>query len=64
MRYGETILPKITISAGVTAYPEGGTRPRSLIQCVDKALYSAKPKGRDCVVRTDQLEGGGIALKG
>lgn len=64
VRYGETILPKITISAGVTAYPEGGTRPQSLMQCVDKALYSAKAKGRDCVVRTDQLEGGGLALEG
>jgi len=64
VRYGETILPKISISAGVTAYPEGGTRPQSLMQCVDKALYSAKAKGRDCVVRTDQLEGGGVAPEG
>ncbi len=61
VRYGEAILPKITISAGVTAYPEGGTRPQTLMQLVDKALYAAKEIGRDCIVRADQLAAGRFA---
>ena len=61
VRYGEAILPKITISAGVTAYPEGGTRPQTLMQLVDKALYAAKESGRDCIVRADQLAAGRFA---
>lgn len=64
VRYGETVLPKISVSAGVTAYPEGGTRPQSLMQYVDRALYAAKDSGRDCVVRTDQLDAPRIASRG
>ena len=64
VRYGEAVLPKITISCGVTAYPDGGTRPQALMQLVDKALYAAKESGRDCVVRTDQLGGGRFAAGG
>lgn len=64
VRYGEAVLPKITISAGVTSYPEGGTRPQTLMQLVDKALYAAKENGRDCIVRTDQLGAGRFAPEG
>lgn len=41
---------KITISLGLTVYPEDSERPQKLIQYADKALYLAKSRGRNCVV--------------
>lgn len=40
----------ITISAGISVYPEHGTTTFNLIQAADEALYKAKAAGRNQVV--------------
>lgn len=40
---------KITISLGVSTYPENGTTPTELIEYADKCLYKAKENGRNQV---------------
>ena len=45
--YRDEVLPTVTFSAGVAAYPACGEEPKHLIQCADQALYSAKNKGRN-----------------
>ena len=41
----------ITISLGVSAFPQDGEAPQKLIECADKALYYAKEHGRNQVGR-------------
>lgn len=41
---------KVTISAGVSAYPELVEKPERLFETADKAVYSAKDTGRNRVV--------------
>ncbi len=41
---------KITMSVGVSAYPEHGTDTSALIAAADAALYRAKKRGRDRIV--------------
>ncbi len=41
---------KITISIGVSSYPEDGDSPEKIIQSADDALYSAKNMGRNRVM--------------
>lgn len=41
---------KITISAGVSSFPESAQTAKDLIECSDKALYEAKHRGRNRVV--------------
>lgn len=55
VRYGDHALPRITISAGVSVYPEHGDMPQTLMKSADEALYKAKGQGRNqvCVVRSD-----------
>jgi len=43
-------LGKITLSFGVSVFPNHGTSPDILIQTADQALYRAKSEGRDRVV--------------
>jgi diguanylate cyclase (GGDEF)-like protein len=43
-------LGKITLSLGVSAFPEHGVSPDILIQTADQALYRAKSEGRNRVV--------------
>ncbi len=45
----EEILPrkKLTISLGLTTFPEDGQSPSDLIASSDKALYGAKQKGKN-----------------
>jgi diguanylate cyclase (GGDEF)-like protein len=45
----EKTFPGITISLGVSSYPENGSEKAELIDHVDKALYRAKAGGRDLV---------------
>lgn len=40
---------KITVSLGVSTYPEHGTQPADLIAAADRALYTAKSTGRNGV---------------
>jgi diguanylate cyclase (GGDEF)-like protein len=44
------ILGTITMSMGVAAYPDNGTRMDELLRVSDTALYKAKQEGRDRVV--------------
>ncbi len=45
----ENILPnkKLTVSIGLSTYPEDGSSPSELISSSDKALYQAKHKGKN-----------------
>ena len=46
---GQT-LGKITVSAGVSAFPDHGATAEDLIHAADQALYRAKAEGRDRVI--------------
>jgi diguanylate cyclase (GGDEF)-like protein/PAS domain S-box-containing protein len=43
-------LGSITVSIGVAIYPLHGSKAESVLECADKALYSAKESGRDRTV--------------
>jgi diguanylate cyclase (GGDEF)-like protein len=43
-------LDRVTISAGVAIYPEGGIDCESLIETADRRLYAAKEAGRNRIV--------------
>ncbi|MDD5044523.1 MAG: diguanylate cyclase, partial [Candidatus Omnitrophica bacterium] len=47
----EEILPntRLTVSIGISAYPEDGTTASSLIDYSDKLLYEAKHKGKNII---------------
>ncbi|MCV6593299.1 MAG: diguanylate cyclase [Silicimonas sp.] len=49
IRYGAEILPRVTVSLGVAAYPDHGNLPQDLLKAADAALYDAKATGRNCV---------------
>lgn len=46
---GEALLKNITISVGVSSYPECSSSPEELLNSADMALYMAKHKGRNKV---------------
>jgi diguanylate cyclase (GGDEF)-like protein len=50
VEYAQKILPQVTLSLGVAAFPLHGTTPEKLIAEADSALYSAKRLGRNRVV--------------
>jgi len=45
-RYRGRVLDPLTISCGIASYPEHACEPLTLIGLADKALYSAKHRGR------------------
>lgn len=49
IRYCDIELPRVTISAGVACYPEGGSTTQELLRAADAALYAAKDAGRNRV---------------
>lgn len=49
-------LGAITISIGVACFPEHGQTGAEVIQAADAALYRAKAKGRDRVVRAESCQ--------
>jgi len=49
IRYEGKMLPTVTISSGVAAYPRTGARIQDLIKRADEALYKAKASGRNAV---------------
>jgi diguanylate cyclase (GGDEF)-like protein len=51
---------QVNVSIGVAVYPEDGKNARALVEAVDGNLYSAKEKGRNCIV-TGRSENGGKA---
>ncbi len=52
--HGET-LGGITVSIGVAIYPLHGSNAESVVECADKALYTAKESGRDRTVLATTL---------
>jgi diguanylate cyclase (GGDEF)-like protein len=50
VQYVHGTLPKITISAGVSSFPQHGKTPQTLLKQADEARYTAKANGRNCVV--------------
>ncbi len=53
VRYGEVTLGNVTISLGVSAFPQHGRNVQTLIESADNALYKAKRAGRNCVMTSD-----------
>ena len=49
VRYVDGVLPRVTISIGVSTYPRDGSDPQTLLKSADKALYVAKDTGRNRV---------------
>ena len=49
IRYGDGQLPRVTISAGVAAFPEAGSNLMEVLRVADDALYRAKQNGRNRV---------------
>lgn len=45
----EMPMKKVTISVGISTFPEDGADSQTLIQAADKALYDAKQSGRNVV---------------
>jgi diguanylate cyclase (GGDEF)-like protein len=54
--YGDGMLPRVTISVGIAAYPEAGIDLPEILRVADGALYRAKQKGRNRV----ELASGGM----
>jgi diguanylate cyclase (GGDEF)-like protein len=47
---------RITISAGISEYPQQATTRDALVARADAALYAAKQQGRNCVVHSASIE--------
>jgi len=50
IHYRGRVLQSLTISLGVTSYPEHGDTTSGLLRIADAALYRAKSEGRDRVI--------------
>lgn len=51
LKHQGILLESVTISVGVSCFPDDSSEPESLIRIADKGLYQAKEQGRNCVVR-------------
>ena len=49
VKHDSEILGKISVSVGISTFPQHGTTAEQLLQVADKALYRAKHEGRDRV---------------
>jgi GGDEF domain-containing protein len=47
VRFGGRVLPPVTISLGLAAFPDHGAEPDDLLRAADAALYESKEGGRD-----------------
>ena len=52
LEHEDKILESVSVSIGVSCFPDDGTTVDSLINAADRALYEAKSAGRDCVRRS------------
>ncbi|MGB7295422.1 MAG: diguanylate cyclase [Candidatus Aminicenantales bacterium] len=50
VHYGGELLASITLSMGISTYPDQGSNAEDLLRVADKALYRAKKEGRDRVI--------------
>ena len=50
VRYGGELLASITLSMGISTYPDQGRNAEDLLRVADAALYRAKQEGRDRVI--------------
>jgi diguanylate cyclase (GGDEF)-like protein/PAS domain S-box-containing protein len=57
IRFNEETFKSVTISAGVSVFPEDGSAAESILKAADLALYHAKEKGRNQVVAANELAG-------
>ena len=48
-KLGENLESHVTISLGVSTYPDDGSTPTELIEYSDRGLYAAKENGRNQV---------------
>jgi diguanylate cyclase (GGDEF)-like protein len=55
---------KITLSVGVSAFPEDGNEYYELFEKADKCLYLAKNKGRNRFIIYDEKKHGGVSVQG
>jgi diguanylate cyclase (GGDEF)-like protein/PAS domain S-box-containing protein len=53
IRYGEQLLATLTLSVGIVEAPQQSLTADDLLHAADRALYSAKHAGRDCIVVSD-----------
>ena len=56
VEFAGKVLGEITMSLGVSSYPQHGSTAEKLLATVDKALYQAKSLGRDNVFTYENLE--------
>ena len=49
------ILPRVTASVGIAAFPANGTTVESLVRAADIAMYQAKSAGRNCIMVSDAV---------
>jgi len=55
IRYAGGHLPRVTISAGVAAFPDAGGNLMDILKVADDALYRAKQNGRNRVEKPDSV---------
>jgi len=51
VHYGGELLASITLSMGISTYPDQGRNAEDLLRVADAALYRAKQEGRDRVIK-------------
>ena len=57
VRHAGQVLGRVTVSIGVSAFPDNGATAEELVHAADKALYRAKEEGRDRIVVAGALTG-------
>ncbi len=55
-RYKKPIAKKITVSIGISLFPQHGQTAKSLINAADRALYLAKNQNRNQVVMSQKAD--------
>jgi len=55
-RHRDQTLGKVTLSIGVTTFPEHGSSTDELLKAADQCLYKSKSSGRDTVTAASQQE--------